>query len=342
MREVFIKCIGTLLFISMIVIVVLISCKVVQNLINKNNNETILKEEKLNITKSNELSEYLPKNIKKINFINYMSDEKNPTTYEITDIEKMKGFIDLFFETYWDEQEKNEKIYEGNYWSIEIIGDTSLNLNTKGLIGETEGLVEIKNSEIQKVYKVDKNIYLEIQAYTNERYYLHESNLELPKQNICYIAQKKALTGLSENEKNIIQEEIRLAHLEMEYTLVDAVNVLKDSKSVYWTAFTVRGPFNVPNTETIVDSNGRFLIILERIEKLIDIVKDEETQIDFKLIYNTLKEGMDEHDLKKCFEAHEILHDYDYFVINTPVFLDVAPTDWSGIYTYFGRVTIIE
>ena len=71
-------------------------------------------------------------------------------------------------------------------------------------------------------------------------------------------------------------------------------------------------------------------------------MKEQDAKDDLKKALDTLKEGMDEHNLKKCFEAHKAIHDYDYFVINTPVHLENPPADWGGITTYFGKASIIE
>ena len=61
------------------------------------------------------------------------------------------------------------------------------------------------------------------------------------------------------------------------------------------------------------------------------------------MMLNILKEGMDEHDIEKCFEAHKTIHDYDYWVFNMqPSNFKIEPIDWGGIEVYFGKVTGLE
>lgn len=100
-----------------------------------------------------------------------------------------------------------------------------------------------------------------------EKYYLHDSNLELPTQKKCYEAQEKVLNDLQENEKEHIQEKIRNIHHLLERVLIDAVRLIKDSNSPYWEDFTSYGVFTDPFTGTKVDNGGRFLCVLEELEK---------------------------------------------------------------------------
>ena len=193
-----------------------------------------------------------------------------------------------------------------------------------------------------KRYYINRNIYQEMTNFEVEKYYLHDSGLELPTQEECYEEQEKVLNELQKNEKENIQERIRNIHHVLERNLVDAVRLIKDSDSPYWEDFTSYGVFTDPFTGTKVDNGGRFLCVLEDLEKIKDIPKNEQAKIDLQRAYDILKEGMEEHILGKCFETHKILHDYDYWIINTPVYLEFEPVDWGGVRTYFGKSSIIE
>ncbi len=304
---------------------------------NDSNNKTV------NIEKENEISSYIPNNIKEIICINYMSDENNPTTYKITEIEKIKEFMNLFFETSWEEDiEFIETNHVDAFWEIEIIGEYTSKLKMRGLIGNEQALVQLKNDDVEKNYKISRNVYMDILAYTNETYYLHKSDIKLPDQETCNKAQEQALTNLTDAEVEQIKELLREAHLKLEYELIDAVRLIKDPTSPYWEDFTTEGIFTDPFNGIKVDNGGRFLDVLNQMEEIIQIEKEAETKKDLELMCNILKEGMEEHNLNKCFESHEILHDYDYFVFNTPVHLEVEPADWEGVETYFGRVSIMQ
>ena len=49
------------------------------------------------ISKTNEISKYIPKNINKITITNNLSDESNPTTINVENIEKIEEFMNLIF-----------------------------------------------------------------------------------------------------------------------------------------------------------------------------------------------------------------------------------------------------
>lgn len=88
-----------------------------------------------NITKTNEISKYVPKNINKITITNNLSDENNPTIINIEDINKIEEFMNLIFATKWEEKDKSQMSsnFNGAYYQIEIIGDTKTILNMQGV-----------------------------------------------------------------------------------------------------------------------------------------------------------------------------------------------------------------
>lgn len=298
-----------------------------------------------NPIKTNEISKYIPNNITDIILINNMSDQNSPTTYHITEIQQIEKFINLFTKTHWDErQDKKYDTFDGAFWEIHIVGEFECLLKMQGLggINGGSGIVQIESKDAIKDYYISREIYMEIVAFTNEKYYLHDSNLEVPSQEKCNAAQEKALERLPEDEKKNIQERIRNIHHVLERNLLDSVRLIKDSNSPYWEDFTSYETFTDPFTGTKVDNGGRFLYVLDGLAKIKDIPANEKTKEDLQKAYNTLKEGMDEHSLKKCFEAHKIIHDYDYFVINTPVHLEFSPPDWGGVTNYFGLASVLE
>lgn len=298
-----------------------------------------------NIAKTNAISQYIPKNITEVNLINYMSDKDNPTTYIISEISEIERFMNLLLKQNWQEVDKSERAnMEGYFWKISIKGDTEFLMEAKGIGGlnSNYGILSTKINNEEKVYFIDKNAYLEILTFTNEKYYLHESDLELPSQDKCYTAQKVALEGLTKEEKENIQINIRYIHDKLERELLDGVRLIKDPNSPYWEDFTSYGVFTDPFTGTKVDNGGRFLYVLDELDKIKDISKNEDVRDDLQKAYDLLKEGMTEHNLKKCFESHKIIHDYDYWIINTPVHLKYESAGWEGTTTFFGKTSIIK
>ena len=132
---------------SMIILVVIVIAIVItlpSSIDGQKNNSTQLENlqtnetnivETYNVTNSNEISKYIPKNIKEITIINYLSDKNNPTTLSLKQVDKIKEYTDLLFKTNWDFAEKSEtnNLIVGEYYEIKIIGDTELVLNMKNL-----------------------------------------------------------------------------------------------------------------------------------------------------------------------------------------------------------------
>ena len=107
-------------------------------------------------------------------------------------------------------------------------------------------------------------------------------------------------------------------HNKLEHLLLDTVSLLKDS-----------------------NSDGGFSNILERVQEIIKKLNNEQIKDDLQKSCKLLQEGIDNHDIAKFFEAHEIIHDYDYWVANSPLSLSYPAADWGGINVYFGKVSIM-
>ena len=171
----------------------------------------------------------------------------------------------------------------------------------------------------------EKELSSEQENNENLRYYLHKSNLEIPNRNTRYIAQTKALQGLTEDRKEYIQENFRYDHVSLEWNLLDAVNILKDKNSPYW------------------ESDSNFSKILENVQSYISELQNESVKNDLEKACKLLKDGINSRDIGKFFEAHEIIHDYDYWIISVePSFVTFPPADWTGTRTYFGKATIMK
>ena len=193
------------------------------------------------------------------------------------------------------------------------------------------------------MYKTSKENYLNILSFTTEKYYLHESDLEKPSQNNCYIAQNKVLSDLDEITKNNVKKEIRSLHSRLEYTLLESVLLLKDPNSPYWIRYIEPGTYPEPlYPETIVVRDGTLSKYLKNLKELSSQIQNSEAKKDFEQATLLLQEAITEHNIAKLFEIHKILHDYDYFVFNIPLQLKTAPADWTGVDIYFGKASILN
>lgn len=113
-------------------------------------------------------------------------------------------------------------------------------------------------------------------------------------------------------------------HSKIEHGLLDSIDYLKDSNSNVWISLNDSDP-----------EVGNFTAILLKMKEITNLLKNEKAKADLINAYEIWEEGMNNHNISKLFEAHEIIHDYDYWVINTPLELPFAPADWSGTKIYF-------
>lgn len=206
----------------------------------------------------------------------------------------------------------------------------------------------LSNSNTTKTSTTDESsnfineLEKEQESIKNKNYYLHDSDLDYPTQEQCTIYKENALIGLNDNEKNEISNAIKRNHMHIERLLLDHISILKDPNSPYWPQFTQEGIFEEPGHPETKVEGGDFLLILKQLKSISDTVQNELVKQDFKEACNLLQQGIDNHDVEKFFEAHKIIHDYDYWICNPYVFLQIEPPDWEGAYTFFNKASIIE
>lgn len=331
-----------------------------QNVMTNNENEKILK-----IEKENEITKYLPQNITEIHLINHWSTLPDKPTTKIQELDKLKEFTDLLYTTTWTEVNIDDYPYtiiDGNInttleYEISFIGDTICNFqmiqrgsrfknnNANSIIDY--GLVSINYENTVHTYEINEKTYKNLITYTSEKYYLHESKLSIPNQEKCNLAQKQAFTSLNDTDKEYLKKKIRVLHGGIEHSLLGSVLVLKEPSSIYWQICTTEGisetyEDRIHNNKNVVKRDNGFTYYLEELPNVISKIQDKETKNDLINCYNILQEGINTHNISKLFEAHEILHDYDYFVFNTPLYLEYEPADWSGVDTYFGKASVLK
>lgn len=172
---------------------------------------------------------------------------------------------------------------------------------------------------------------------SNNIHYLHKSDLQLPDKKGHFSAQYVALRGLDEETQKKVQEEIRFLHQDIESLLVDGCKILKDKNSKYWEAYQTVGSFeNVYYEKAILPS------ILEKINLIKETIQSKGIKTDMQKAYELWSEGINNRDIGKFYEAHEIIHDTDYWVINCPpTFESYPPADWAGAKTYFGKTSLL-
>ena len=124
----------------------------------------------------------------------------------------------------------------------------------------------------------------------------------------------------------------------LEYMLIDAVQLIKEPDSPYWKQFNIDEVFKDPYSGVLIETRG-FFDTVNDLKKIESIIKNPETKNKFKDMYTSLQTSMNNHDIEGCFKVHEIIHDYDYWIINYPAYFDTfSPADWGGTDTYFGNI----
>lgn len=295
------------------------------------------------LLEKSDISNYLPRDISEIELINYQTEDQKTDIY--TDSNLILELVRILHNATWTETDEN---IECCYFGIDIKGkDSTTRLELEAIhvteIQEKLGYIKLIKGDLKVNFTVNGGAYYELYGFEKPKYYLHKSNLELPNKDICYKAKEKALTGLNENEIRELQKTIYDYQCMMESILGESTWVLKEKTSYYWRQQIYDEVFTDNITGTKVYNGDRLIKVLQEVKKQVEIIKDEETKRDLEKFCNLLKEGLDERDIEKCFEAHEILHDYSIWVINYPVMnLMIEPYDWSAFKTYFGNASIIK
>lgn len=287
------------------------------------------------------IGEYIPNNILEISVTNYYPDISDPLGYTTADTQKLNEIVNLFADANWVEFEPK---YEYHCMcSIKIKGSTEIEFLMMGI-----PTVKIKNNNEEKFYKIKENEYKEILDSVginyNVKYYLHKSKLDIPKEDKLLNLQKQIFKDLTNEDISEVQDIIRWTHMNMEMQLVDSVNIIKNPESLYWEQSNYGGEFTDPLTGVGTDKGDYcFNTKLEKLERIKDLIKNEETKKEFENIIQIFKTAMEKHDLLGCFKVHEFIHDYDYFAINYPAYFeDAPPPDWEGINVYFGHLKFIR
>lgn len=297
-------------------------------------------KELLNGTAADEVADLFPIEVSKIIGTSYVSKSKNQ--YIIDDEETVTEFIKLLSETYWGEPEWFEDFDDVNtYWTFDFYDSQEKSLFQIKMCNDTRyvksKIAIISNGE-EKHFYISNKIYKEILAFTNEKYYLHNSKIEEYDDEFFEIQKTKVISGIDEAEVKTVRKRIRNLHYEIELFLLTEVSHLKETDSIYWDY--------VINEEIFIDpiSKEQRKFDMDRIMKfelkqIISAVKDESTKEKLSDVLKQWEQSVNAHDLEGLFKVHEYLHDFDYFAFNYPtnyVYNEYA--DYQGLDDYFGHL----
>ena len=80
--------------------------------------------------------------------------------------------------------------------------------------------------------------------------------------------------------------------------------------------------------------------MLSFINKLLFLAADQDIKDVLTTIKSDYTNSFKYHDIGSLFALHEVIHDYDYYVVNYPISYSIAPPDWGGLDDYFGHLEI--
>lgn len=297
-------------------------------------------KEQLTGTRADNIAVHFSGNITQIVATNNITSA--PKEYVIDDEEKIAAFTELLATTNWGtprselEADTEYVIYK---FEFKTGKETVTTLNICSYFPGLFGIAEIIYDGQSTVYNISERAYFDILAFTTQKYYLHKSDLEQPKKEECLEWQKDALAGLTESEKKEFCEAFKWLHIQIEEFLLGNVSLLKEPDSIYWKRYELKRDevFKDPisGTEGI---DNTYHIMLDYFETLISLAKDKEIRNALTVMKSDYINAFKFHDIGNLFSVHEVIHDYDYYVVNYPISFSTAPPDWGGLDDYFGRL----
>ena len=297
-------------------------------------------KEQLSGTNADNIAKHFPEKITKIVATNHITN--TPKEYVIDDEEKIAAFTELLTTTNWGTpQSKLEADTEYINYRFEFKSgeETITTLIICSYFPGGFGIAEIIYDGKHFVYNISERTYFDILAFTTQKYYLHKSDLQQPSKEQCLEWQKDSLMGLNEKEKKEFCESFKLLHLHIENFLLGNVSLLKEPDSIYWKRHELKRDdvFKDPITGTEGIDNT-YHIMLDYFETLISLAKDEEILNELLLMKTDYINAFKFHDIGSLFSVHEVIHDYDYYIVNYPISFSIAPPDWNGVNVYFGHL----
>lgn len=279
-----------------------------------------------------------PKEINEVQRESYISGEK--VTYPI---KNYKEFLIECLRLDWEKT--SDDVEDTYYYIIDIYGDKNFYIKIyKKFFQDEEGNVK-GYAEVYDDNGNSQRFIVPVELYNNTHYYLNEnidlyySGLEVPAEDKCYNAQEKIMQGLSDEDKETVENNIRMVHSNLENLLKD--KGLNDSTSQTWDIEMSDGEVSYEDLlgTKIVQYNGKLKQSYDIFVSTINMLQDSQGKEALQKTADLYNEAMNEHSVLKLYNTYKIIHDYDLFVINYPPFWNLYEgQQYPGVNTYFGSV----
>lgn len=169
----------------------------------------------------------------------------------------------------------------------------------------------------------------------------------VPSQEEVLAMRELVLEGMSDEEKERLTENIKLANLRLEkaYLYDDIFEKLSDQDSLYWNYFDQKGDIQIDWTY-----EGEPVMVYNRFDatNFINLIQDMQKSVQNEMLIADLQQLIDltalaaeTHEMEYANEIYKILHDMDYFLLRYGI-EDVGKytKDGSTVSKYYGVLTV--
>ena len=309
-------------------------------MVNENNDTD---EKYIKKIKESNIYKYLPNNINSITRNSYFSDEV--IAYQINNY---LSFLSDFVSIEWTPT--NDTVDDDYYYIIDINGDTVTHIklfknftkDNQENFAEYTGYAKVYGDDFEQLYTVDQSLIYKCLNYTNDKILLYESEISEPSKEKCLNAQTLVLEKMSKEATINFQNRVRNLHSYLENMLKNQTDI-SDPTSPYWDLYITDNSVveDIISKEKIATSD----VLSQKINEFNDLANLSNNDIlkkDFKNAANYIEQAKKEHSRLYIYYAYQIIHDYDFFIINYPPYQNFeGGQNYSGIHTYFGKDNLI-
>ena len=234
------------------------------------------------------------------------------------------------------------------------------------LVGCSEQNEEIRNSVIEESTETESSLIIEEET--------EENNVQIepvaPTKEEVFAMREKVLDGMTDDEKERLTENIKVANLQMERAyLNDGIfDKLEDKDSLAWNYFDQKGDIQVGwaydsnkitvmNEEGITESEfyqkyGKPVMVYNRFDgaNFVNLIQDMQKSIHNEELYADLQRLIDltnlateTHEMEYANDIYKILHDMDYFLLRYGI-EDVGKYTQDGgvVAKYYGVLAVYQ